>query len=1348
MAIPGANAPSSGSQPALPSAREASRKPALALGAAACGIALVGLAGWATGHLTWAGAIGEYHPIVPITAIGVLLLGLALAVQVQRPNSSWAKVVVGTIAVLVALYALVVLLQAVTGFGGGLDRPFVPRRIDMQDSTSGRIAPAAATLFLSLGAALLLDLAGRERRLARDAATLLAGVALAGAAAINVGYLLGVPFFYTRGQVPPALPTALAFGLLALALLATRDRRSWIGTPKLVIALVVILGVAVSAASAAVVSALERARTQAAFVLQASTIATALERSMVENLDEVERLAAFCSAGPVVEPRAFRRSVAARFEAHPGLLLLGWAPRVADDQARAFVAAAQKAGEPSFSLHAPGGGPPPVGAVHWPLRYLEGPAASARLAGLDLAAVPPVWDALEAAERSGALAASAEVTLADSGLVEPAVWVAMPVVYRLGSESENGRDFAVGAFSLARIVAASLAGLEPPATSVRLVAAGTEDAANSKRSDAARAASDASHVREFNLAGRLFRIEVTPRAGAYGRPWVASGVLGGGLIVTMLLGLYLFRGARLGAETRRLLEVVRTSEKRATEALSLLEQTVAAVPVPVFLKGSDGAYQLCNAEMGRWLGRDPSELAGKYPEELYPPEQASKLQEMDDALIAEAGTRTLQTRFASQAGEARDVVVNKASVLDTRGAVRGVVGVMFDVTEQRKATALQTALFDLSEATHTATGLEELLPAVHRAVGRLMVARNLYVALFDPATGLLSFPYFADEVDEDAPAPRPPGRGITEYVLRTGRAALVPPQRFEELVAEGEVELIGAPSIDWLGVPLVIGGATRGVLAVQTYTEGERYTDRDRELLAVVGGTIAEAIDRTQGAAALRESEERFRALADSASDAILTSSSDGKISYANRAALAIFGYPDGMAGRAIETIIPERFRREHLAGFGRAAHGESSRPAGQALELVALRSDGSEFPVELSLASWRAQGKVYFTAIVRDISERQRLQQDLVRTQRMEAVGRLAGGVAHDLNNAMQSMLASIALLRAHGGDRATLDASLNTLDEEIRRAASTTRQLLLFSRREVTRLDLLDLAELVRESEPLLRPLLRDTARLLIEVQDTRLPIRADCGQLQQALMNLVANASDAMPDGGTVRVTAGTEGAATVFVEVADTGTGMSDEVRAHLFEPFFTTKGHERGTGLGLSVTQGIVSRHGGRLQVESGVGRGSRFRAVFPRDGDAPATAPPEVGAIGLGRRILLVEDEDGAREGLAAVLDLMGFATTAVASGEAVLELPDDRPFDVLLTDVVLPGMGGGEVARRLSARWPQLKVVLMSGHAEDVLARQQIRLGEACFLQKPFTMDALARELAAALANPREPRSPSAKED
>jgi len=1321
MATGGAKAPSSGSQPALPPARTTPRGAALVFAAVAGAVALLALVGWLGAGVELAGGVAGYQPMAPSTAIGVLLLGLALASRLREPRGRTATFLTAAVPALVGAFAAGALVGFLTGTDLGLDRLLAPRSAAPAGAPSGWVSPVTSALFLLLSAAWLLDLAGATRRLRRDAALVVAGVTLAVATALTIGYAFGAPFFYSAGIVPVAFPTAVSFLLLALALLATRDRRLWIDTAGVAAVLVVVVGVAVSGASAAVVASFERGRARAAVAMRTAAVETAIERSMVENFDEVERVAAFLAADPAVDLRGFRWCVAPRFASHPGILALGWTPRLTDGEAPSSVSAALATlGEPR-SLHAPGGGPRPAGTVLMPLRYVEGPVVSPTLVGFDLASLPTVRDALERAATSGDLVASTEVSPTAPGLGEPAVWVVMAV----GSPTSGGavvRGFAVGAYSLSRIVVATLAGFDEPETIVKVTASA--------------AGADASRLRQFRLAGRTFSIAVTPRPSAAGdeRAWIAGSALGGGLLVTMLLALYLVRGARHGVETRHLLEAVRASERRANETLSLLEQTVSAIPVPVFLKGRDGAYQMCNPEMGRWLGQDASGLIGKLSEELYPAGEAQQLRAMDHGLFAHPGAQTLRTTLPGPGGEAREVVVTKASVLDGRGAVRGVVGVMFDVTEQRRAATLQTALLELSEATYAASGLDELLPAVHHVVGRLMVVRNFYVALLDPATGLLTFPYLVDEEDAAPPAPRPPGRGLTEFVLRTGRPELVSHQRFTELAAAGEVELIGAPSLDWLGVPLVIGGAPRGVLAVQTYTQGERYDERDRDLLTVVAHSISEAIERTQATAALRESEERFRSLFENMFEGFAFcrmlwengAPSDFIYLQVNSRFEALTGLRD-VIGKPVSEVIPgiRESNPELLEAYGRvAATGNAER----------FETFVPELGIWLSISVY-SPVKDHFIAVFDNITERKRAQEELVQAQRMEAVGRLAGGVAHDLNNAMQSMLTTIALVRARGADPATLEASLATLDEEVRRAATTTRQLLLFSHREVTRLEPLDLGELVRESEPLLRPLLRGGARLRIEAQGAPLLVRADRGQLQQALMNLVAHASDAMPDGGTVRLVAGAEGAATVYLEVYDTGAGMSDEVRAHLFEPFFTTKGAERGTGLGLSVTQGIVARHGGHLEVESAAGVGSRFRAAFPRHAEGPPPAPPHAEGLGRGRRILLVEDEDGAREGLAAVLDMMGFVVTAVGSGEAALGLPRDPPFDLLLTDIVLPGIGGGEIARRLSAQWPAMKVVLMSGHAEDVLARQQVRLGEVRFLQKPFAMDALAHELAAALA-------------
>lgn len=268
------------------------------------------------------------------------------------------------------------------------------------------------------------------------------------------------------------------------------------------------------------------------------------------------------------------------------------------------------------------------------------------------------------------------------------------------------------------------------------------------------------------------------------------------------------------------------------------------------------------------------------------------------------------------------------------------------------------------------------------------------------------------------------------------------------------------------------------------------------------------------------------------------------------------------------------------------------------------------------------------------------------------------------------------------------------------------------------------------------MLRRLLPERITAVLEKDSSPLPVAGDPSQLEQILVNLVLNARDAMASGGRLTVRTLRQGDE-VCLEVEDTGMGMSRELRERIFEPFFTTR--EQGTGLGLAVVHGIVTGHGGRIEVSTEEGRGSSFRVWLPlaspiNRGEA-AGGRETGGPSGLGERVLLVEDDPGAREGLAGILRLLGYVVTEAASGEGAMEIPADPPFDVLLTDYMLPGSSGLEVAGALRERWPGLQVIVMSGYAEDQMDRTHLGQASVRFLQKPFDMATLARELRAALA-------------
>jgi CheY-like chemotaxis protein len=279
------------------------------------------------------------------------------------------------------------------------------------------------------------------------------------------------------------------------------------------------------------------------------------------------------------------------------------------------------------------------------------------------------------------------------------------------------------------------------------------------------------------------------------------------------------------------------------------------------------------------------------------------------------------------------------------------------------------------------------------------------------------------------------------------------------------------------------------------------------------------------------------------------------------------------------------------------------------------------------------------------------------------------------------------------------------------------------------------LNLCDQVQKASVLLRQLIPENIRVVLEISAQRLSVQGDAGQMQQVLLNLAINARDAMPSGGTLTLRAGSQDEE-VFFEVEDTGSGIDDTTRAHLFEPFFSTKELGKGTGLGLAVVHGIVVEHGGRIEVESRPGEGSRFRVVLPTTfyEGVPGAEPIDDLEVPQGRgTVLLVEDEASVREGIAVLLETIGYRVIAVDSGEEAIAIPLQPAPDLLLTDVTLAGMDGSALGQRLRDRWPALKVVLMSGYFEEA---SRVSAGERgwCFLQKPFEMAELASHLRAAL--------------
>ena len=389
---------------------------------------------------------------------------------------------------------------------------------------------------------------------------------------------------------------------------------------------------------------------------------------------------------------------------------------------------------------------------------------------------------------------------------------------------------------------------------------------------------------------------------------------------------------------------------------------------------------------------------------------------------------------------------------------------------------------------------------------------------------------------------------------------------------------------------------------------------------------------------------------------------------------------------------------------------------------------------------------------IYQDITERARLEAQNQQLQKMEAVGRLAGGVAHDFNNLLTVIIGLCELLLTDLAADDPRHADIVEIRKAGARGAGLTQQLLAFSRRQIIAPALLDLNVVVAGMQPLIGWLINDKVKVVVGLRPNLSLVTADCGQIEQIVMNLAVNARDAMPEGGTLTIEtanveldehyakahAGVTPGAYVVLIVTDTGTGMTPEVQARLFEPFFTTKAPGKGTGLGMATIYGIVKRSGGSIGVDSEVGRGTAFKVYFPQTDTAmmaagvPVPHPP---AHGGPHTVLVVENEDSLRELARRLLKRHGYTVViAKDATEAVRLFWDNPSIDVLLTDVVMPGASGSELTRQLIEQRPGLRVIYMSGYTEDAMVQHEIIKPGIAFLNKPFTFEALGDKIRAVL--------------
>jgi PAS domain S-box-containing protein len=612
-----------------------------------------------------------------------------------------------------------------------------------------------------------------------------------------------------------------------------------------------------------------------------------------------------------------------------------------------------------------------------------------------------------------------------------------------------------------------------------------------------------------------------------------------------------------------------------------------------------------------------------------------------------------------------------------------------------------------------------------------------------------------------------PGVGLSGRVAQSGHPAWV-----ADVTVDGHCPRAAAAAA--VGVragvafPVIVGAAVVAVVecfATQAADANPEFLDA----MVQIGSQLARVVERERAAQALRESERAYRLLAENVTDVIFVYDMQLRPTYISPSAERLRGYTvDEMMRQTVEERLTPESLKVAMKLFAEVMADPRlpTAPAHEArtIDLEVTCKDGSTKWTETQMSFIRdMEGTpVGILGIARDVTERRvaratqsHLEEQLRQSQKMEAIGRLAGGVAHDFNNLLTIITGRTSMLL----DQATSDRERRDLEivfEAGQRAAALTRQLLAFSRKQVLRPRPVDVNGVVTGLEPMLRRVIGEDIELGIVVGAPECGAVADAGQLEQVLMNLVVNARDAMPRGGKITIETapvdldedyarehvGVQAGPYVMLAVTDTGVGMDAATRERIFEPFFTTKPEGHGTGLGLATVFGIVAQSGGSIWVYSELGHGTTFKIYLPRVEVAAAASPspPRASARPRGTEtVLLVEDDDGVRFVGEDVLKRLGYTVLSARNGEEALRTSAAHagPIAILVSDIVMPGMTGPELRERLAAQRPDMKVLFLSGYAAGTAVHHGVIDPAVAFLEKPFGPEALARKIRAVIDGP-----------
>lgn len=672
----------------------------------------------------------------------------------------------------------------------------------------------------------------------------------------------------------------------------------------------------------------------------------------------------------------------------------------------------------------------------------------------------------------------------------------------------------------------------------------------------------------------------------------------------------------------------------------------------------------------------------------------------------------------------------------------------------KKSEEISSVLLSITRAVSTSTNLDDFFLTTHRALIKIVDAKNFAISLVDEIQDKIYFPYFEDENEENNEslkihdASKMKNQSLNMNVIMSGNPLFVNRSEIEER----NIGYTGPIPMVWLGVPLIVKGKVIGAMSIQDYSDSNHYSEEDVCIMVSVSKQVVIAIEKKMDEEALLENEAKYRAVLDNIIEGYYEVDIKGNLTFFNNALCRILGYSEdelyGMNNRIY--IGKESYEKVYQTFNNIFRTGEKTK----AFECPFIRKNGEVFYAEISVSLIQNSklGRIGFRGLVRDISERKKAEEEKKRMEaqlqyamKMESIGTLAGGIAHNFNNLLMAIRGYAELMLLDTPMEHPFHKMLSNIEKQVDSGSRLTSQLIGYAREGKYEVRPVDLNSLVLETVDTFA-MTRKEIRTRMELSDVLSGVIADQGQIEQVLMNLCVNAADAMPDGGdlifkTKEVSHREIGGDRyeprpglyTCLSVSDTGLGMDDTILPHIFEPFFTTKDISRGTGLGLASTYGIVKAHGGYINVESEIGRGSSFFIYLPVAKEKTLIKEKKSPELLRGTETILFVDDDYVLKGLGFdLLSSLGYKPLLAGGGiEAVdIYLKKGNEIDLVILDMIMPDMGGGEVFDKLKDMDSQVKVLLSSGYSIDGQAKKILERGCNGFIQKPFNIRAMSHKI------------------